>query len=825
MSLHFISAENIRKPLKGILDSLIELHIAHRLTDDFLILAPDENSAQDIRDFLLDDPRLGSVLTGQSVLTLKRWIEKCSDDLYPNTRTAPPYVHEALLKSVTTSSLPPSYSHLSFESLSLLLQSFRNEFLSSSSLLHFLEGFDPDLARQCVICFEKYADQIDQNLYLKDFVWQANSVLEKLGQKKIRSLENVSRIYYLGFIDFPPLLKKHLQAIDKFHSQIEQLILCQKPSPIQNQDYFSKSWGEVPQNLHEFREAPQQNSITYTAYTGAFDEISDILRQITNLIEKGMPASSIVLFLPSDDFLKSHIEQQLFKLGLFPIPQKKKKLNQIPILQNSFLSSPKEALEYTNKTLNSSFIAEEINVLETWSNILEEILFYEEEYPELKTHLPSLQQIAQNQFLQYPRIFHEGVQIRSTSQAGLKMFPQSFIPQITDDLIPQSPERFFGFALPSFTQQISHQRNLFQHLIYSGNENKISYSKIGFQAQEKSPSSFIATLPMEEQTSSKIIWISTQLSQDIPERLQVEIKRENDLSYRSPHGAYIENKSVLKKLHHWVENKVFSPSRLEKYAVCPFSFYANSLLGIETDEEKSQEGDAREQGKWVHQLLENFFSQNISLLKKAGLDPSLRNEVFDKLKSTTQNLTENFLKEKQWVHSHLFGDFSQRVVEASQEILSLFWRQWDDQKSETFFIPRFFEKEFLPLVFKRPHLPALHLKGRIDRIDVSEDAKQFITWDYKTGSLQNFNSEVLKFKKLQIPLYLLAAQRMKELEQMEPVASLALGLQEISYNQGLAQKEKSKSLRLNGRSSSLLDESKWENYWKEFEEKLFDYFE
>ncbi len=826
--LHFISAENVRKPLKGILDSLIELHIAHRLTDDFLILTPDENSAQDIRDFLLEDPRLGTILTGQSILTIDRWIKKCSDELHPNTRTAPSYIHEALLKNILTTTLPASYSNLSFESFFLLLQSFRKELLKPSSLFQFLEAFDPELAKQCGICFEKYNDEIDENLYLKDFVWQINSVLESLSKRKVTHLKNIRRIYYLGFIDFPPLLKKTLQAIEQCYPEIEQLVLCQKPSCLSNQDYFSKHWGEVPSQLHEFQESQNTNSITCTAYAGAFNETSDVIKKITQLVKQNVEASSIALFLPADDFLKSHFEQQLFRIGLFPVPQKRKKLIQFAILKDSFQLTPQEALEYTNRARETSLSPEEMRAIDSWADILEEILFYEEVYPDLKNYFPSLEHIAQKQFIETSRTFHEGIQIRSSTQAGLKSFSHSFIPQSTDDVIPQRAEHFFAFALPDFEKQISYQRHLFQHLICSGNENQISYAKIGFQGQEKSPSSFINPFPIKEHESSQLNWIETNLEETLPERLQIEIKRENDLTYQYSHGAYIQNKEILEKLHQWVENKIFSPSRLEKYATCPFSFYANSLLGIEMEEEKTLEGDVREQGKWVHQLLEYFFTENLSLLKKAGRDLTLRNEVFEKLKSTTQNFTKIFLKEKQWVHSHLFEDFSQRVVEASQEIIILFWKQWEDPKAESFFIPRFFEKEFgkeIPFAFHHPRLAQLRLKGRIDRIDVSEDGKQFITWDYKTGSLQNFTSEVLKFKKLQIPIYLLAAQKMKELEAIEPIASLALGLQDITYNQGLAQKDKSKSLRINGRSSSLLDENKWEIFWKEFEKNILDYFE
>ena len=47
----------------------------------------------------------------------------------------------------------------------------------------------------------------------------------------------------------------------------------------------------------------------------------------------------------------------------------------------------------------------------------------------------------------------------------------------------------------------------------------------------------------------------------------------------------------------------------------------------------------------------------------------------------------------------------------------------------------------------------------------------------------------------------------------------------MSYNQGIAQKEKAAALNFKGKPGCLLDENSWDNFWPEFEEKILDYFE
>ncbi len=833
--MDFISSKNLRPLLKSIIESIVELHIGHRLIDSFLVLTPNETSAEDLRQLFLQNPQLGGVLTGKSITSLGKWIAQSSQEIDYKAKKAPSYIQETLLKSIVHPDLTANYSELSYKSILLLIQSFREEFFNAASLKNFLEGFDPVLAQYCHAWFKNYEQAIEQHAHLKDFTWQAELCFREISQKKLTALKPIRRIYYLGFLDFPPLLKKLTQSLEKYYPEISQIVLCQIPETLDPQDYLSKTWEENLKNLNYF-EDKSENTLSLNEYTSPFEEASALLSEISEKIQAGVDPSSIALTLPANDFWQHYYQEQLEALGLFPHFPSNKKLSRCLILEDFFDLTAPQALEKVEtlltqkrKILNSlrqTLPAEELKALEGFKETLEEILFYQEEYPWLKPHFPSLRQIAQQIFLPLKRVSHRGIQIRSLDQVGLKQFSYNFIPQLTESSFPKNPERFLGLALPNHSRELSYQQAIYQDLLHSAQEVKITYSKVGVQAREQSPSSFIIG-NFNPSSFPNLFWGAPLLPASFSERLATERLRQEDLNYQHAYGGWITNKQTLEKLQNWAAQAFFSASRLEKYANCPFSFFASTLLRLETEEEKNLEGDAREQGKWVHQLLENFFKQNRDLLKNAGFNRELRKEVEEKIKEEIHRAAALFLKNKPWVHPKLFEDFAERALKTCHDLFQHFWKQWEE-KRPALFIPEFFEYSFgknTALTLQRQGLPPLRLKGQIDRIDVSEDRKEFITWDYKTGGVEGLTREIKEFKKLQLPLYLRAAQEIESLQASTGVASLALGLKEMNDNQGLAQKERASVFGFKGRPGCLLPEKAWEDFWPAFEEKILDYFE
>ncbi|GEM_PF-1774469 len=844
MSLHFISAENTRKPLQGILDSIIQLHIAHRLKDDFLILTPDETSARDLIDHFLADPRLGGVLTGDSILPFKRYIEGLCQELNPTHRVAPFYVQQALFKYLIRPQTQPSFPELiSPESLYLLIRSFREEFLSANHLRNFVENFDPQLASPCGELFLKYAEHIDENAFLKDFVWQANFILKEMARKDLLGEQGIRRIYYLGFAHLNPLLKSWMQTIEKYQPEITQLFLYQALPGTDPRDELSRQWEEALPQLKRFQEAAPTASCPpqIKAYAGAFDEASIILRKISGLLKDGVSPNQIGLFVPSQGFWENYYSHQFYRMGLINAKRERKKLLHYKEIFQSTFSSPVTALEEIQKSKNEKkiefkkekgnalaieFLSEEIRAFSQWEESLGEIVFYQEEYPFLSKYFPSLPEIAQHCSLTSKILQNKEIQIRSCFETGFLSFDHAFAIQLSDDLIPQNPDRFFGLSLPQSSRFISSQKAFFQHLSGCSANLELSYSKLSPQAQEKTMSPFLSAYSQTEEKPSRPFWFYPQSSSDLKQRLEIELRREKDTQYQHSHGGFISSPQSLEALRHWLTQHLFSPSQLEKYATCPFTFFSSKLLGIEAAEEKNIEGSSLDQGRWMHLLLEEFFKKNKVKLQEAINRKEARPKILEQLQENVWQFSKAFLSDKPWIHPDLFQDFSQRALGVAQEIIRHFWEQGENKKSAKAFYPSYFEQEFggknPVLRFDFEKLPPLQIGGRIDRIDLSEDQKEFIAWDYKTGEIGELSREIQEFTKLQLPLYLLAGQ---QLLQARPVAALAMGLKEMKFNQGLAKKEEAQTLKLHARSSCLLSEKEWNEFWVNFEGKLRDYYQ
>src|SRR4030095_6695525 len=192
MSLSLITAENLRDPLRGILDTLVERHIAHRLVDDFLILTPDEVSASDVESALLSDPRLGGVLTGESVLPLPAWISSLVREMEPRVLSAPAWALQALFASLAKKSSALALGErISVSSLSPFVRSFREELRGLDSLRAFVQDLDPDFADEAVRLAREYADRIDALPSCKDFAWRASRVLEGVEKGGIPTLKKI----------------------------------------------------------------------------------------------------------------------------------------------------------------------------------------------------------------------------------------------------------------------------------------------------------------------------------------------------------------------------------------------------------------------------------------------------------------------------------------------------------------------------------------------------------------------------------------------------------------------------------------------------------
>jgi len=201
----------------------------------------------------------------------------------------------------------------------------------------------------------------------------------------------------------------------------------------------------------------------------------------------------------------------------------------------------------------------------------------------------------------------------------------------------------------------------------------------------------------------------------------------------------------------------WSTSRLEAYRTCPFLFFVSHVLGLEPRDEPTEGLDVRQLGNIYHRILEYLYptvDDPTDLDQLLATLPQVAGAVLDKAPRR-----EGFRMTAWWRQTRdEIVEYVRRSLEALAEV------QGD-------FIPSLYEAVFglgdHPALVVRDGQDSFCVRGLIDRVDRTPDGKLRII-DYKTGGPWAFTKRaVAEGKKLQLPLYALAAREALELG--EPV--------------------------------------------------------
>lgn len=257
----------------------------------------------------------------------------------------------------------------------------------------------------------------------------------------------------------------------------------------------------------------------------------------------------------------------------------------------------------------------------------------------------------------------------------------------------------------------------------------------------------------------------------LPERLAMEDARwgvagftEYDGALRSPEAV-----AAVERLSGFTRDgrpgKTISATALEEYATCPFRFLMHHVLSIEPldEPEEGLELSPLDRGSLYHAVLEDFMRE-LSRRKSFALTTETR----DLLVATAERLIDK----GPW---DLAGYPGAKLLVLQELVFDLALWLADETRAEPRLLPRHFEVRFGgkvrdgddPLSTEEgvPFVGAggveIEFGGRIDRIDVSPEGDRARVVDYKSGKRVPSASAVLEHgKRLQLPVYLLAARRM-----------------------------------------------------------------
>jgi ATP-dependent helicase/DNAse subunit B len=214
-----------------------------------------------------------------------------------------------------------------------------------------------------------------------------------------------------------------------------------------------------------------------------------------------------------------------------------------------------------------------------------------------------------------------------------------------------------------------------------------------------------------------------------------------------PFEGFVEDIAALLK-ERYGANYIWSPSRLEIYGTCPQRFYIESALEIEQKIPPEPGFDALQLGTMLHLILEEVYRQ--------ADESSDEEEVISGLEPLALEIFSNAPRRLGFRPSPLWTVEQEQLLMALKDTilgLAAISENW-----KPFAFERVFGiKDEHPLELEMDGLRIL-LRGIIDRLDVDEEGNLRIM-DYKTGSGHLAPVDLIEGRRLQLPLYALAASK------------------------------------------------------------------
>lgn len=228
------------------------------------------------------------------------------------------------------------------------------------------------------------------------------------------------------------------------------------------------------------------------------------------------------------------------------------------------------------------------------------------------------------------------------------------------------------------------------------------------------------------------------------------IDRQRQVSGR--YNGILTSKPLLQKIKEQV-GTVFTASKLEIYAACPFRFLGEVIWQEGGLAEKAETFEPADEGSMIHEIL--------ALFMRRHLREKLVKYPFAELEAELFAVCEaSFIKyaEKTQSSNNVLWQADKERIKNTLHKWLLF--EYNEQKLWQDYVPCAVEQDFSrenSPVIKLADGTAVRFRGRIDRVD-GNGSKFFIT-DYKRSAAPT-ETDLINGLDLQLPVYLLAAEKL-----------------------------------------------------------------
>lgn len=334
-------------------------------------------------------------------------------------------------------------------------------------------------------------------------------------------------------------------------------------------------------------------------------------------------------------------------------------------------------------------------------------------------------------------------------------------------------------------------------------------------------------------------WVDRALLQ------RAEVERRRERGEWGPFTGVLTDAALRRHLQRrFGPRRVYSPSQLTTYGHCPFRFFAQRVLRLEKREEASLDLVALDRGYLLHAILHDFFERHA----RGSLAPERRRE---------------YREEMARIAERVFSDYENKALPINRvlwelekaEILDTLIRFLDaelayQRQTQGRMRPHWVELGFgmgpqdrdrchpdsrrEPLVLRRtrassgharlrPEEDEIRIRGRIDRVDRSEDGR-YVAYDYKSGGGASAE-EIEEGADLQIPLYILALERLFLRPGEEVVGGGYYSIRTGKRTQGLYRQEAAALTAISERARSSLPTPEWQERLARAEDFAWRYVE